>query len=381
MLLRYHGGRIMTMTLFSVSAGLSQRECVGRIIRCMTVCDRKQMCRSGTEGKCTTAGRIDRRLYSKTSVRGVDCGPILSTVMSAITRNISLGGGIVRDQNGKRWSHREPVEVWQHARFLNSGAVHDGDGGSLSLQRLGVALQCCRERYAAYVSNCTRATAVHLGTHLPIHVKEIQTPITVPSPAFITSCHVCPFMSQCFFYCGFACMFRFASFVFHGDPCERRRPRPRDSSTPPDFTTASQRQEGQQLPLGTICHSDVPLWPVQRGRCGCLCVSRLHVGTTLRRLASAVDVGTRVRKGKARTTPQTHCQEHYQGVGQAVQRSALVRRKHPKWSEVENRQTSSDVPFVLLHEMLQHAVLKARSMTWLRPTPRHVRGAHTSEWT
>ena len=67
-------GRIMTMTLFSVSAGLSQRECVGRIIRCMTVCDRKQMCRSGTEGKCTTAGRIDRRLYSRTSVRGVDCG-------------------------------------------------------------------------------------------------------------------------------------------------------------------------------------------------------------------------------------------------------------------------------------------------------------------
>ena len=58
---------------FGVS-GLSQRECVGRIIRCMTVCDRKQMCRSGTEGKCTTAGRIDRRLYSKTSVRGVDCG-------------------------------------------------------------------------------------------------------------------------------------------------------------------------------------------------------------------------------------------------------------------------------------------------------------------
>ena len=42
--------------------------------------------------------------------------------------------------------------------------------------------------------------------------------------------------------------------------------------------------------------------------------------------------------------------KHYHG-GQAVKRSALVRRKHPS----ENRQTSSDVSFLLLHEMLQLA--------------------------
>ena len=56
-------------------------------------------------------------------------------------------------------------------------------------------------------------------------------------------------------------------------------PRPRDSSTPRGFTTALERQEGQQLPLGTICHGDVPLWPFQRCRLESFCVGRLHVRT------------------------------------------------------------------------------------------------------
>ena len=95
------------------------------------------------------------------------------------------------------------------------------------------------------------------------------------------------------------------------------------------FTTASQRQEGQQLPLGTICHRDVPLWPFQRGRLECLCVGKPQFGTHVappcfrsgRRNA-------RAKRGSANNTTN-HCQKHYQGVGQAVQRSALVRRKHP----------------------------------------------------
>ena len=119
---------------------------------------------------------------------------------------------------------------------------------------------------------------------------------------------------------GFACMFRFVSFVFNGDPCERRR-----SSTPRDFTTAPKRQEGQQLPLGTICYGDVPLWPFERGKLECLCVGRLHVRT---HVAPPCFHNGRRAKGKARTTPQTHCQEHFQGVGQAVQCSAVARRKH-----------------------------------------------------
>ena len=62
-------------------------------------------------------------------------------------------------------------------------------------------------------------------------------------------------------------------------------------------------------------------------------------------------------KGSANNTTNTLPGRLSQGVGQAVQRSVLVRRKHPKWSEVENCQTSSSVvSFLLLHEMLQHPV-------------------------
>ena len=61
------------------SPDLSQRECVGMIIKCVIVCDSKQMWKSAAESKCATAGRIDRRLYSETSVRRVDVGPIVHT--------------------------------------------------------------------------------------------------------------------------------------------------------------------------------------------------------------------------------------------------------------------------------------------------------------
>ena len=132
-----------------------------------------------------------------------------------------------------------------------------------------------------------------------------------------------------------ACMFRFVSFVFnsqphsaaqcfqsdatHGDPCQRRRPRPRDSSTPRGFTTTPQRQEGQQLPLGTICHGDVTPWPFQLEILECYVAPPCFRSGRWNARA----------KGEARTTLQTHCQEHYQGVSQSAQRSALARRKHP----------------------------------------------------
>ena len=61
----------------------------------------------------------------------------------------------------------------------------------------------------------------------------------------------------------------------------------------------------------------------------------------------------------------------------------------PVWSEVENRQASSDVSFFCcLTNCCNTHSLKARSMTGSRPTPRkrasrasHVSGAHISEWT
>ena len=130
---------------------------------------------------------------------------------------------------------------------------------------------------------------------------------SVPRFYHLLSC--LSFISQ-YFHSGFACMFRFVSFVFNGDPCERRRARPRDSSTPRGFTTAPQRQEGQQLPLGTICHGDVPLWPFQRGRLECLCVGRPNVGTHVAPPRFRSGRRTARAKGEARTTPQTHCQEH-----------------------------------------------------------------------
>ena len=170
-------------------------------------------------------------------------------------------------------------------------------------------------------------------------MKENQTPITVPSHAFCHLLSCLSFISQ-YFHSGFACMFRFVSFVFSGVPCERRRPRPRDSSTPRGFTTAPQRQEGQQLPLGTICHGDVPLWPFQRGRLECLCVGRLHVRTLVAPPCFCSGRRNARAKGEARTTPQAHCQEHFQRVGQAVQCSALVRRKH---SSVERSREPPDI--------------------------------------
>ena len=152
-------------------------------------------------------------------------------------------------------------------------------------------------------------------------------------------------MSQ-FFHCWSACVFRFVSFVFNCDPCERRRPRPRDLSTPPGSTTAPQRQEGQ-LAL-EMCRS---------GRFSAAdlsaCVSAGPTSEpTLRRLASAVAVGTRVRKGKREQHHKTHCQNTTSVWTKQCNAPASI----PVWSEVENRQTYLRTFSILMHhEMLQHA--------------------------
>ena len=150
--------------------------------------------------------------------------------------------------------------------------------------------------------------AIHLAVFHPGFACHVVIHLAVFPFWVCLSC--LSFISQ-YFHSGFACMFRFNSFVFNGDPCERRRPRSRDSSTPGGLTTAPQRQEGQQLPLGTICHRDVPLWQFQRGRLECLCVGRLHVRTHVAPPCFRSGRRNARAKGKARTTPQAHCQEHF----------------------------------------------------------------------
>ena len=179
--------------------------------------------------------------------------------------------------------------------------------------------------------------------------------------------------------------FRFVRFVFIGDQCERRSPRPRDSSTPPGFTTASQKQEGQQLPLTTICHGDVPFWPFQRGRLEYLCVGRPRRNPRCAALLPQWTSGTRVRKEKRKQHHKHTARNTTRVLAQAVQRSALVRRKHPS---VERSRVPSDIfttnttlpgcwptrhlrtfPFCCFTKCYNTQSLKEWSMVGLRPTP------------
>ena len=144
------------------------------------------------------------------------------------------------------------------------------------------------------------------------------------SPLFITSCHVCHSCSSVSIVGLLAC---FASSVLSSMVIRARgaHPRPLDSSTPPGFTTAPQRQEGQQFPLGTICHGDVPLWPSQRGRLECVRVCR----QAPRRNPRCADVGTRVRKRKREQHHKHTARNTTRVLAKRCNRSALVRRKHP----------------------------------------------------
>ena len=86
---------------------------------------------------------------------------------------------------------------------------------------------------------------------------------------------------------------------------------------------------------------------------------------TLRRVASAVDVGTRVRKVK-REQHHTHtARNSTRLLTKQCNGPPTYVASIPLWSEVEIRQTSSDVSFLLLHEMLQHAVLEDTEHDWV----------------
>ena len=172
------------------------------------------------------------------------------------------------------------------------------------------------------------------------------------------------FISQ-HLHSGFACKFRFISFVFNGDPCERRRPRPRDSSTSRGLTTAPQSQEGQQLPLGTICHGDVPLWPFQRGRLECLCVGRLHVRTHVAPPCFRSGRWNARAKGKREQHHKHTARNTSRVLAKQCNAPPLYVASIPVWSEVENRQTLSEVSFLLPHEMLQHAVPEGAEHDWV----------------
>ena len=227
-------------------------------------------------------------------------------------------------------------------------------------------------------------------------MKEIQTPLPRFPAFYSTSCYVCH-SSRCIIF-GFAlssvilhthCLSpssnhvsrlhvslrqfvlkgqahnaaqRNQSAATHGDPCERRRPRPRDSSTRRGFKTALQGQEGQQLPLTTICHGDVPLWPFQRARLQCSCVGRKNVENP--RCAAWLPQWTAERaceRGSANNTRNT-----------PPRTPPGYRSSNPSVDELSNTPPS----------------LKAPSMTVLRPTlckwasrTVYVRGTHIPEWT
>ena len=86
---------------------------------------------------------------------------------------------------------------------------------------------------------------------------------------------------------------------------------------------------------------------------------------TLRRLASAVDVGTRVRKGKREQHHKHTARNTSRVLAKQCNAPPLYVASIPVWSEVENRQTLSEVSFLLPHEMLQHAVPEGAEHDWV----------------
>ena len=109
---------------------------------------------------------------------------------------------------------------------------------------------------------------------------------------------------------------------------------------------------------------------------------------TLRRLASAVDVGTRVRKGKREQHHKHTARNTTRVLAKQCNAPPLYVASIPVWSEVENRQTSSDMSFLLLHEILQHAVPEGTEHDWVAAGASqvgfanvYVSGTHISEWT
>ena len=154
-------------------------------------------------------------------------------------------------------------------------------------------------------------------------------------------------------------------------------------------TTAPQTQEGQQLPLGTICHGDVPLWPFQRGRLECLCVGRPNVGTHV--APPCFHSGRRTARAKGGSANNTTNTLPGTLAG-CWPSSATLRPCTPQASQCGAKSRTArhlrTFPFCCLTNCCNTHSLKARSMTGSRPTPRkwasrasYVSGAHISEWT
>ena len=197
-------------------------------------------------------------------------------------------------------------------------------------------------------------------------------------------------------------MFRFVSFVIkgqphnaaqrnqsdatHGDPCERRRPRPRVSSS----------LSHQQLKDQKVSHCRLGRFAMEMcrsGRFGAVDLSaRVSAGPTseptLRRLASGMDVGTRVRMVKREQHHKLTAKNSTSAFAKWCNAPPLFPQASQCGAKSRTARHLRTFPFCCITKCFNTQSLKAWNMTGLRPTPRkwasrtvYVSGAHISEWT